>query len=247
MLCSLWAPLFHPIIGNPLEAQNRLTFFDNGQTEGSVGGTVDFLRWKSNPDVQWGVGITADAYFLMDNSAPTAMNFEALDWFGGVYLSEQTGAFAFKGEWIHYKGTLGDELQQPGGWYYTYYSRENTNLTASFYPKSWLRFYAGLGRWEDSASPTPDNLLFPFAGMEIYSSSFKFLGMNLRGYGTYHLEIDNETSSNNQTIQLGLQFKGQENGQTIRFAVVHYQGSVNFGQLYMQQVDHWGLGVYYDP
>ena len=239
-------PLFAPLIGDPREPHTSVTAYTNHNLfEGAVGATMEMVRYNPGDGTQWGWGFFGAGYILLSEYGAT-FPMQAGDWFAGTYVSEKTGPYSFRLEFEHQSAHLGDSLQgssvSP-----IFYSRENLNLSLSDDLTEELRLYANLGFWENIAPP--DKLFFVSVGLEAYTPSLDFLGARLRGYGTYNLKHKDEAGGvNNQTLQLGFQWKGHDGDRaSLRLAAVYYNGNAEFGQLYLQRDEHWGLAVYFDP
>jgi hypothetical protein len=252
-------PLFSPLIGDPREPSIGMTSYLNEKGfEGSLGGTMDLLRWKSSADMEWGLGISAGLWTLTEN--PDLSSLLVDDWFTGLYISEKSGPFSFRFEFQDQKSNLGDAIYNDDQPFYPYnpahpdsslyfFTRNNENLTVSLDALSWLRLYVGGGCptfWADF-DPT-ESQVFIFSGLEAHSSPFHFLGL-CRGYGTYHFKYQDQAGGTyNHEVQAGLQwFDGIQQRRSLRLAVVYYAGHSEFGQFYEDVNHHLGLGFYFDP
>ncbi len=238
-------PLFHPLIADPEEPQTSLlAYVSQNQFQGSVGTAFELLRYTPADDTQWGWGLLGSGFILLKEDG-ASFPMQDGDWYGGMYVSEASGAFSHRLEFIHRSSHLGDALQgvrEP-----LFYSRENLNYVLSFQPDASLRFHAGVGFWENIA---PDgDPFFASLGMELYSPAIPFLGTYLRAYGTGHLQWKAEAGGIlNQTYQAGWVWKSrEEDARAIRLALVYYNGYSDFGQFYLDPDEHWAVGVYFDP
>jgi hypothetical protein len=260
VIFSPTSPLFAPLIGDPREPSVGMTSYINERGfEGSLGGTLDLLRWKSSADMEWGLGISAGLWILTQN--PDLSLLLADDWFTGLYISEKTGLFSFRFEFQDQKSNLGDALSNDEQPFYPYnsahpdtslyyFTRNNENLTISLDALTGLRLYVGGGCpsfWEDF-DPT-ESQIFLFSGFEAYSNYFSFLGAACRGYGTYHFKYQDQAGGTyNNTVQLGLQWKLDiKQRRSLRLAMIYYEGHSEFGEFYEQFDQHWGISLFFDP
>jgi hypothetical protein len=211
--------------------------------QASLGGTLDFLRWKSAPDMEWAWGIFAGLWTLSQNADLSGL--EADDWFSGTYLSEKTGPFSFRFEFQDQKSDLGQALFDSEK--ILLFTRDNFNLTASLQALPGLRLYAGEGLkfpWDDF--DRAESQSFFFTGLEVLTKPFAFLG-DCRGYGAYHFKYQNQAGETfDHAAQLGLRWGGGP-GPSLRLALTYYTGHSEFGQFFQQMDQHWGIGVFYDP
>ncbi|HXL72580.1 MAG TPA: DUF1207 domain-containing protein, partial [bacterium] len=254
VLFSPTSPLFAPLIGDPREPSIGMTSYINERGfEGSLGGTLDLLRWKSSADMEWGLGISAGLWTLTQN--PDLSSLLADDWFTGLYISEKTGPFSFRFEFQDQKSNLGDALSDDEQPFYPYnpahpdsslyyFTRNNEDLTISLDALTGLRLYVGGGCpafWEDF-DPT-ESQIFLFSGFEAYSNYFPFLGVSCRGYGTYHFKYEDQAGGTyNNAVQLGLQWKLDiQQRRSLRLAMIYYEGHSEFGEFYEQFDQHWGI------
>jgi hypothetical protein len=253
-------PLFSPLIGDPREPSIGMTSYLNEKGfEGSLGGTLEFLRWKSSPDTQWGLGIFAGLWTLGEN--PDFSSLLVDDWFTGLYISEKTGPFSFRLEFQDQKSNLGDALHNDEEPFYHYnpahpdsslyyFTRDNQNLTISLDAFPCLRLYVGGGckTWWDDFDPS-ESQIFIFSGLEAYSVSFPFLGVSCRAYGTYHFKYQDQAGGTyDHAAQIGLQWRAYpDERRSLRLALTYYGGHSEFGQFYQDYDHHLGLSLYFDP
>ncbi len=260
LVFSLVRPLFKPLLGDPREPSLGMTSYLNEKGyEYSFGGALDFARWRSAPDMEWGMGLFAGLWTLSEN--PDGSTLLVDDWFTGLYLSEKTGPFSFRLEFQDQKSDPGDALPKPLAPFYPfdpshpdasryYFTRDNQNLTVSLDALRGLRLYAGGGfkTWWDDFDPF-ESQIFLFGGLEAESSTFDFLGSACRGYGTYHFKYQDQAGGTyDHAIQLGLRWApASDRGSALRFALMFYSGHSEFGQFYQKSDQHWGLGLFFDP
>lgn len=238
------APLFKTLIGGPREPYTGITAYGN-QTrfEGEVGATFEFLRYTPGDQTQWGWGAFGDGFILLDENGAT-FPMRGGDWYAGMFLSEASGPFSHRLEFEHQSSHLGDSLQ--GIQDPIFFSRENFNLTSSFQPSDELRFYAGIGDWEN-IYPRGDNPFFCSAGTEIYSPTMDSAG-TFRAYLTADFQWKGETQSLNKNFELGFQWKSKKGeSRDMRLALLYYNGNSEFGQFYQDPDEHWAIGLYFDP
>ena len=242
---SLVRPLFTPLISDPREPSIGMEAFTSERGyESSLGGSVDFLRWKASPDMEWGLGIFAGLWVLSDQ--PDFSGLAADDWFSGAYLSEKSGPFSLRFEFQDQKSDTGDSLygQKNIG-----FTRDNFNLTLSLEALRDVRLYAGGGlRWPWDDFIKSQSQAFLFTGLEAYSPSFSFIGP-CRAYGAYHFKFQDQAGGTyNHEVQLGLRWKGNsQDGSSLRLALIYYNGHSEFGEFFQREDAHGGIGVFYDP
>ncbi len=238
-------PLFQPLIGDPREPQTSvLAYTSQNRFEGAIGTTLELLRYSASDETRWGWGILGSGFILLDQYGAT-FPLRGSDWFAGMYLSESSGVFSHRLEFVHQSSHLGDSLegiQEPA-----MYNGENFNLTTAFQPSEDLRLYAGLGAWENLYPA--DKAFFASLGTEIYSSPLDFIGTFLRGYATFHLKWKAQAAGAlNKTAQVGFQWKFEKGeSRAIRLALIYYNGLYEFGQFYQAPDEHWAVGIYFDP
>jgi Protein of unknown function (DUF1207) len=237
-------PLFRPLLGAPREPQTALLgYLGRSRYEGQVGAFMELLRYDPPDGTRWAWGILGAGFILLDEQG-AVFPMRAGDWEAGMYLSEASGAFSHRLEFVHRSAHLGDSLQgqrQP-----FFYSRENFNYTLSLRPTGTLRFYAGLGAWENMAPQ--GKAFFASLGGECYSPALHPMGTFLRGYFTCDLQWEDEAGGVlNRTLEWGLQWKqAPEESRALRLALVYYDGNSQYGQFYLEPDEHWALGLFFD-
>ena len=237
--------LFQPLIGDPREPNTSIiAYLNQSRYEGSVGTAFDLLRYDAPDQSHWGWGVQGTGYILLDEQGAT-FPMQVNDWHAAMFLCESSGAFSHRFEFEHQSSHLGDALE--GSQEPIIYNGENFNWTTSFKPAEDLRFYSGVGVW-DNLFP-PDNAFFASLGTEAYSAPLDLIGTQLRGYLTFHLKYKAQAGGVlNKTLQLGFQWKfKKEESRAIRLALVYYNGNSEYGQFYLQKDEHLGIGVYFDP
>ena len=213
--------------------------------EGSLGGTLEFLRWKSAADMEWGWGIFTGLWTLSDSPALTTLR--VVDWFSGTYLSEKTGPFSLRFDLVNQTSSLGDALYQNPP---ALFNRELFKLTVSLNLLPGLRLYTGGGckwPWEDYLN-NESQVLF-FSGLEGTSAPFSLLGSPCRGYLAYHFRYQDQAGGTyDHSFQGGLRLNlDQAPGGSLRLALTYNGGRSEFGEFFQQYDQHWGIGIFYDP
>ena len=239
------SPLFEPLIADPREPDTSIIAYTNqSRYEGSVGTAFEILRYDAPDQSHWGWGIMGAGYILLDEEGAT-FPMQASDWHAGMYLTESSGVFSHRFLFEHQSSHLGDALE--GAEEPIIYNGENFSFTTAFKPTADLRFYAGLGTWDD-LFPT-DDPFFASLGAEIYSAPLDFIGTEVKGYATAFLKYKGQAGGVfDKTVQLGVQWKfRKEETRAIRLALVYYNGNSEYGQFYLQKDEHLGIGVYFDP
>ncbi len=256
-------PVFEPLLGDPREGSNGVNLRTGKiNFEGAVGSTLEFLQWRPDKVERWGWGIMGSGFVGLDsvnysdypNRAVTVNGnlvydeFPEMvnDWYFGMYFSESSGNFSNRLEYIHVSSHLGDEL-------FDYvprfiYTRESFRFTSSYQPSDQFRLYAGLGDYPHMAPD--DKRLFVHAGTEIYTGFSTFVWATTgRGYFTYDVKVKQEAGGVvNQEFQLGFQWKWKRDSRAaIRSGILYYNGNSEYGQFYLQNDNHWGFFVYFDP
>ncbi len=121
-------PLFAPLGADPREPSIGLAGYTSETGyEGSLGGTLELLRWRSSPDMEWGLGIFAGLWTLGGEADFSTLI--ADDWYSGAYLSGKTGPFSFRFEFQDQKSDLGDSYIPSSA--PVNFTRDNQNLTLS--------------------------------------------------------------------------------------------------------------------
>ncbi len=65
-------PQFSPLLADPREPSiGMVSYTSEKGFEGSLGGTLEFLRWKSAADMEWGWGIFTGIWTLSDSPVLT--------------------------------------------------------------------------------------------------------------------------------------------------------------------------------
>jgi hypothetical protein len=237
-------PLFTPLIADPREPQiDVIGYTTQSRYEGEVGAFVEFLRYLSREDLQFGWGIFGSGYILLDENGATFPMLDG-DWYAGMYLSGKAGNFSSRLEFEHESSHLGDSLQ--GIQDPLFVSRENFNLTLSYAEAGLFRLYTRVGYWENMA-PVGDPFFCSIGG-ELYTPSFGSERTDLRAYTSLDAIYKAETSNTlNKTWQLGLRAGLEpQGGRAMRLALVYYDGNSDFGQFYQEPDNHWGIGVFFD-
>ncbi len=266
---SLWAgensllllpqePIFDHLIGDSREAQSSaVAQLKTMRFDGSIAATLEFLQWVPGDKTRWGWGVEGDTFIelewqpLSPDSLQTYNYFldfpeKVSDWYLGTYLSESSGDFSNRVEYLHDNSHLGD------GFFNTLqgavYTRESFRYTASFRPSDQFRLYAGAGYYFHSVPDEPP--FFLHLGTEIYTGSFPFVGGALgRGYFTYDLKAKQEAGGVlNQNFAIGFQWRWKKDSrQSIRLGLLYYTGNNEYGQFYLQNDNHWSVGLFFDP
>jgi hypothetical protein len=240
-------PAFERLIGDPREPQNALiSNLTYPQFEGAIGPTLELLQWRPKDESRWGWGILGASFIELDSLGHFVYPERVSDWYLGMYFSESSGDISNRFEFTHVSSHLGDELFDEV--LRIIYSREFFDWTTSWKPSENFRLYAGVGCYSHMApSGRP---LFLQLGGEYYSSYFPFLlGTVGRGYVTYDLKgLQDAGGVINEQIECGFEWKWKKgNPQAIRFALLYYNGNSGYGQFYLQNDNHWGLGAFFDP
>jgi hypothetical protein len=239
------APLFQPLIGDYKEPSTSLMAYTNeSRFEGDVGATAEIVRYLPSDTSQWATGLFGTGAVLFDE-AGDIYPMRVGNWFVGIYVSESYGPFSNRFEYEHESSHLGDSLQ--GVLPPIIYNGENINFTDSFKPWEDLRIAAQIGFWVNGL-PADKNFFEALEG-EIYSPGFYLGGAFTRAYAAAHFEWKDESGGVlDKTLQLGIQFKfKKEETRDLRAALVYYDGNSDFGQFYLNQDEHVGIGVYFDP
>ena len=170
--------VFDRLIGDPREPQNYLAAeLDKDRFDGSIAATLEFLQWIQKNNTRWGWGIEGDTfiqvespgygqYSLTDSNYYLVLPERVSDWYLGTYLSESSGDFSNRLEFLHVSSQLGD------GFFKTIqgfpYTQESFRFTASYQPSDRFRLYAGVGCYTQTVPEVAP--FFAHAGVELYSS-----------------------------------------------------------------------------
>lgn len=239
------APQFNPLLSDPREPQTSIIAHTSlNRFEGAVGAQLEIIRYDNPYGTHWAAGLLGSGFILLDENGATFPE-RANDWLAGLYLSEQSGLFSHRLEFMHQSSHLGDSLeglQEP-----IIYNGENFNYVCSFQPWENLRIYGGFGVWENLFPP--DNAFFSPWGLEVFSPPWGFIGTSMRGYGACHLEWKGQAGGHwDESFQWGVQWKWKKTEpRAFRLALVYYDGNYQFGQYYLQHDTHFGIGIYFDP
>lgn len=243
-------PLFAPLIADPREPKiGFIPYLTEQGYEGSLGGTLEIIRWKSAPDLRWAFGLSAGLWTLTEY--PDLTGLLATDWYSAAFIDCRTGPWSFRAEFQDQKSNLGDALE--GIRAFTYYALDFYTLTASLDVSPDLRIYAGGGYklfWEFNTDFDPtESQTFAILGFQAYSQPFTLASSPCRLYGAYHFKYQRIVGETfDHSAQLGLEFPGQaDNRVGVRLALVYYAGRSEFGQFYTQYDQHLGLGLFIDP
>ncbi len=238
-------PQFNPLLADPREPQTSIIAHTNqSRFEGAVGAQLEILRYNDPGGTHWAAGLFGSGFILLDENGAT-FPARANDWVAGLDLSESTGILSHRLEFLHQSSHLGDSLegvQEP-----IIYNGENFNYVCSLQPWENLRFYAGIGAWENLFPP--DNAFFAPFGVEVFSPPLGFIGTYMRGYTACHLEWKGQAGGQwDGAFQWGIQWKWKKNEpRAVRLALVYYDGNYQFGQFYLRHDSHLGIGIYFDP
>ena len=251
-------PLFDRLIGDPREDQSSLTAqLETQRLDGSIAATLEFLQWVPGDATRWGWGVEGDSFVEVEyekyNPDSVAMSGHFLlfpvkvsDWYLGTYLSESSGLFSSRLEYLHVNSNLGDGLFKIQA--SSDYFKESFRYTASFQISDEFRLYAGAGYDVLGAPAEPP--FFLHCGMELFSDSFPFVFGTLgRGYFTYDFKAMQQTGGIlNQNFAVGFQWRWEKDShQSIRLGLVYYNGNNEYGQFDQQNDNHWSLGLFFDP
>jgi hypothetical protein len=254
---------FQPLIGDPREPNNSI-ILRTGQVayEGAIGSIIELLQWRPADQSRWGWGILGAGFIGLGQASATNYPLRVVDdngiliynsfpelvsdWYLGTYFDESSGDFSNRFEYTHVSSHLGDEL-------FDYaqriiYTRESFRFTSSYQPSKQLRLYAGAGYYPHIAPI--DKPFFLHGGAELYTHYFDFIaGTTARGYFTYDIKAKQEAGGVvNQAFQWGLEWREtKESNRSIRLALLYYNGNSEYGQFYLQNDNHWGVGFYFDP
>jgi len=250
--------VFDHLIGDPREPQNYLSAeLDHDRFDGSIAATLEFLQWVQKNQTRWGWGVEGDTfiqveapgyghYSLTNSDYYLVLPERVSDWHLGTYLSESSGDFSNRLEYLHTSSQLGD------GFFTTIQgfpsTQESFRYTASYQPEERVRFYAGGGFYTKTLPEEAP--FFLHAGTELYSPySDLFLATTWRGYFTYDIQASQDLGGVfNQNFSVGLQWRWKkETHQAVRLALLYYNGNSNYGQFYRENDDHWTLGLFFDP
>jgi hypothetical protein len=161
-------------------------------------------------------------------------------------LSESSGSFSNRLEFLHVSSQLGDGFFNSAQ--SVPYTQGSFRYTASYLVSDRIRLYAGGGVYTENVPGDP-----PFyiqMGTELYTSSFGLiLGTMGRGYFTYDIQASQAFGGVlNQNFAAGFQWRRKkETHQAIRLALMYYNGNNDFGQFYRQNDNHWAIGLFFDP
>jgi hypothetical protein len=244
--------VFKPLIGEPREPLLSLVGYLNKLNyEGNVGGTLEIVRYSPRDDLQFGWGLFALGDILLGENGAYFPMLDG-DYYIGTYFSGNFGVFSARLEALHESTHLGDSFygtsQVPLFDSKTInYSRENANMTLSFQPSEWFRFYAGAGIWDIPLYSAGSNEIFTSIGTEIYSPYWAVDSSSMRGYLTGSLQWIGDTGVWDKEVQLGIQWKSFKNAtRALRIALLFYSGNSQFGQFYNQFDEHLALATFFD-
>ena len=238
--------LFSPLLADPREPSiGMVSYASEKGFEGSLGGTLEALRWKSAPDMEWGWGIFTGIWTLSDS--PDLADLRVSDWYSGTYLSEKTGPFSLRFDLENQASNLGDaNYMNPS----VGFNRELFKLTISLNVLPDLRVYMGGGcKWPFEDYINYETQVLFFSGLEATSAPFSLLGSPCRGYLAYHFRYQDQAGGTyNHTVQCGLRMNlDQAQSGSLRLALIYDGGHSEFGDFFQQYDQHWGIGIFYDP
>ncbi len=251
---------FAPILADPREPNASIAHEgDNLHWDGSLGGALDFIRWTPAQGSRWAWGVLGNADLsIVDVSSKfldQSFRLEDLDFWWGTYVSESSGLFSNRFEYLHGVSHLGDWLfNSSSGYGHSFtaqtplpWRRDGLLFTDSFQPSEVLRLYGGVGYWLYAIPSTPP--LYFQLGTEIYSGYMKIDGSLFRGFFTCDLKLGYVVEGGlDQNFELGVQWKASKVGSpNLRLAVIYYNGNSLYGQFYQQKDSHMSLGFFVDP
>ena len=243
-------PLFNPLIGDLREPQYTIIApLNKAAYDGDIGQTFDFIQWQSDESTKWAWGINGASFLELGSKGNAEFPLLVSDWYLGTYFSEKSGNLSNRLEFEHVSSHLGD-------FYFNssveriIYSRESLRIISSYDFSQNFRVYGGPCYWTHLSPDSGDPRLFFQAGAELYSGYYNFfLGLHLRGYATYNIEVLGEAGGVvNQTIEAGLQWRWKKDShQSLRTAALYYTGNNLYGQFYQNPDSYFGLGIFFDP
>ncbi len=239
------------MIGDFRESLTGITaHLDSVRYEGQVGGSLELIRYAPQEDIQFGWGLFASAFILLDEDGATFPMRDG-DFYIGTYLSSCLSDFSFKLDAFHESTHLGDSLQgiqiplfySPA----VNYSREAIEETVSFEPCDYFRVYSRAGIWDLPFVVGDTVQYYASLGTEFYSPYWKIDSSSMRSYLTGYGKWDAEYSIWDLEFQLGIEWKASPNEpRAIRMAILYYNGLSQYGQFYNQPDSHWGLATFFD-
>ena len=250
---------FAPMLADPREPNSSIAHEgDDLHWDGSLGGTKDIIRWTSAQGSLWTWGGLANADLSIVDYASKFLDqsfrLEDIDFWLGTYVSESSGVFSNRLEYLHGVSHLGDWLFQSSngnGHSFTAqtplpWQRDELQFTDSFQPSDGFRLYGSLGYWLYAFPSTPPPYLQ--LGTEIYSGYTNIDGNLFRGFFTYDLKLDYVLEGGlDQNFELGVQWKASKGGSpNLRLALIYYNGNSLYGQFYQQKNSHMSLGFFVD-
>jgi hypothetical protein len=243
--------VFAPLLGDTREAQTGL-LFESGlsQFDGDLGGSLDLARLTTGDGSQWAWGALGCGYLSLyrfsEGVQPFSFRLEDLDLWIGTYLSESSGYFSNRLEYLRGSSHMGDWDFFNDGLRPITYIRDGLQIIDSFQPSENFRLYGGLGCWLD-AEPSVSPVYAHF-GTELFTGYSHWDSDRIRGFFAYDLKVGyDQVGSVDQNFECGIQFKGpKETDTSLRLAVLYYNGDNPYGQFNNQKDNHWSLGFFVD-
>jgi Protein of unknown function (DUF1207) len=242
---------FKPLIAEPREPiMGLVAHLEETRYEGDVAASLELIRYSPPDDTQYGWGVFASGFILLDQDGSTFPMRDG-DFYVGTSFSASFGFFSTRLEVLHESSHLGDSLQglQLPLFYnpQVAYSRENVNADISFQLSDSFRLYSGIGCWDDALLTGISTPVFASFGTEIYSPSWALENTSMRFYATGCLQWIDDLGIWNKEIQFGLQWKASpSDARDIRVGIVYYNGYSQYLQFYNVPDEHWGLATFFD-
>lgn len=240
--------VFAPLLADLREPQTGLaeeTSLD--LYDGDLGGSLDLVSLTAGESSQWAWGVLGSGYLHLYEYAWTSIRVEDIDLWMGTYVSESSGMFSNRLEFLHGTAHLGDWYFLTGNLQPITSMKDGFQFTDSFRPSENFRLYGGLGCWLDADPSAPP--VFAHFGTEIFTGYSQWDNNRFRGLFAYDLKVGNDVAGVvDQNFELGIQLKGgKETDTSLRLAVLYYNGNSPYGQFVAQKDNYWSLGFFVDP
>jgi len=210
----------------------------------TLGGQVGLFRYGSTDEVRpegFQIDIEGSAQPRLDMENEQDMI--AADFRAGLPITYGIGRWQTKFAFYHLSSHLGDEfaIKNPG-FRRINYSRDALVLGQSYYVTDALRVYgeAGWAYYSDVSDPWE----FQFG---VDYSPVVFNGLRGSPYFSLNGQLRQEVNfSGNVVAQAGWQWRGAGRGQLLRIGAQYYNGKSSQFQLYDQNENRVGMGIWYD-
>ncbi len=247
------ADAFAPLFADPREPQfSAAVQLYQGHEELNIVGSANFgavlplYGWEGLGGGIWQIGVEAGVFSIFDLEAES-MDLINADYLAGIPLNARYGPISARARVIHVSSHLGDEFVLGGR------VDERVNLSYEFVDlllsldlaRGAARVYGGGGTL---VRADPGDLNRPFAqgGLEL-TSPYSLLNELLLPVAAIDVQVDDETGWDpSVSVRAGIEVQSELlAGRRLQALASYYNGHSPNGQFYENDIEFWGVGLYF--